>query len=336
MGINKGNFEETITKYYLSKGDEYSLRIKNALSEIHHENIKKIIEQNTDIFSVFHYETTSLFAIKKNISYWLVREIYSQKYAIINSNREFILPFDYYKNISISEDEKYIICDKKILFDFDGKLIRGNLINNKNSDRIFTKKAITMTETIMNTISAENDLLNCLEKYYNEDIKTLIADIKNLENSNILHSFFDYNGSRFFTDGCIKKYFALKEKDSDKWGLMNIVGKLLTPFVYDDLGGFVDGEGSCIYMGILSNDGYRMGLLDSFGNVIVQPISECTVIFSNELAVIKQNGKFGYVNVKGNIVIPVIYNSATDFKYGKAFVKLNNEAFYINKKGEKL
>ena len=34
MGINKGNFEETITKYYLSKGDEYSLRIKNALSEI--------------------------------------------------------------------------------------------------------------------------------------------------------------------------------------------------------------------------------------------------------------------------------------------------------------
>ena len=51
---------------------------------------------------------------------------------------------------------------------------------------------------------------------------------------------------------------------------------------------------------------------------------------------IKQNGKFGYVNVKGNIVIPVIYNSATDFKYGKAFVKLNNEAFYINKKGEKL
>ena len=117
---------------------------------------------------------------------------------------------------------------------------------------------------------------------------------------------------------------------------MNIVGKLLTPFVYDDLGGFVDGEGSCIYMGILSNEGYRMGLLDSFGNVIVQPISECTVIFSNELAVIKQNGKFGYVNVKGNIVIPVIYNSATDFKYGKAFVKLNNEAFYINKKGEKL
>lgn len=159
---------------------------------------------------------------------------------------------------------------------------------------------------------------------------------KKLENSNISHSIFDYNGSKFFTDGGDKKYYALKEKKSNKWGLVNAEGKLLTPFVYDDLGGFVVGEGSFIYMGVVGNYGYRMGLLDCSGNVVVEPISESTVIFSDGFAVIEQNGKFGYVDMSGNVVIPVIYDSAVDFRYGKAKVKLNNETFCINKKGERI
>lgn len=159
---------------------------------------------------------------------------------------------------------------------------------------------------------------------------------KKLENSNISHSIFDYVGSKFFTDGGDKKYYALKAKETNKWGLANAEGELLTPFIYDDLGGFVVGEENFIYMGVVGDFGYRMGLLDELGNVVVEPISECTVIFSDGLAVIEQNGKFGYVDMSGNIVIPVIYDSAVDFRYCKAKVKLNNETFCINKKGERL
>lgn len=163
-----------------------------------------------------------------------------------------------------------------------------------------------------------------------------MEEFKKLENINISHSIFNYNGSKVFTDNEGKKYYALKAKDTNKWGLVNAEGKLLTPFVYDDLGGVVVGEGNFIYMGVVGDYGYRMGLLDCFGNVVVEPISECTVIFSDGLAVIEQNGKFGYVDISGNIVIPVIYDSATDFSYGTAKVKLNKETFCINKKGERL
>lgn len=163
-----------------------------------------------------------------------------------------------------------------------------------------------------------------------------MENFKKLENPNISHSIFDYVGSKFFTIGGDKNYYALKSKATNKWGLVNAEGKLLAPFVYDDLGGFVVGEGNFIYMGVVRDYGYRMGLLDCFGNVVVEPISECTVIFSDGLAVIEQNGKFGYVDMSGNIVIPVIYDSAVDFRYGKAKVKLNNETFCINKKGERL
>ncbi len=336
MGIAKENFEEHIIKYYLNKCDVYNLKIKNVISETHYEAIKKYIEQNTDIFSVFHYQTTSLFAIKDGISYWLVCEIYSKRYAIINSNKEVILPFNYYKTISTTENKEYIICNEKLLFDFNGNLIKGNLINNNKYNKFTDKKAATIRETIKNTTSHKCYPLKCLIKYYDKDINKLATDIKKLENSNIPHSIFDYNGSKFFTDGDVKKYFALKEKDRNKWGLINIDGKLLSPFVYDDLGGFVVGEGSFIYMGVLDKEGFKIGLLDSLGNVVVKPISECTVIFSEELAIIAKNKKFGYVDKTGNIVIPTIYGSASDFKYGKATVKLNNETFCINRKGERL
>lgn len=161
-----------------------------------------------------------------------------------------------------------------------------------------------------------------------------MKDFKKLENSNVFHPIFDYNGAKFFTDGSDKKYYALKEKNSSKWGLVNTEGKLLTPFVYDDLGGFVVGEGNYIYMGVVGNMGYRMGLLDCVGNVVVEPISECTVIFSDGLAKISQKGKFGYVDMSGKLVIPVIFDDATDFKYGKAMVEFGNKRFCINKNGE--
>ncbi len=64
--------------------------------------------------------------------------------------------------------------------------------------------------------------------------------------------------------------------------------------------------------------------------IIIAPKFENSRGFSEGLAVIKQNGKWGYVNVKGELAIPAIYVSARDFHEGKAAVKTENGWGYIN------
>lgn len=80
---------------------------KEALSNELNKSICQIIEDNTDIFSVFHYESTRKIYEENNISYWFVTEIASKKLAIISSNKEIILPFDHYER-AFSDDLKHM------------------------------------------------------------------------------------------------------------------------------------------------------------------------------------------------------------------------------------
>lgn len=51
--------------------------------------------------------------------------------------------------------------------------------------------------------------------------------------------------------------------------------------------------------------------------------------FSEGLAPVKLNGKYGYINRKGSVVIDFKYNSADSFKNGLAKVKTQNGEGYI-------
>ena len=67
--------------------------------------------------------------------------------------------------------------------------------------------------------------------------------------------------------------------------------------------------------------------------------------FSEGLANVKNDGKFGYINNKGELVIPCIYDDDTDalsdfdhrsfwyFEEGLAYIGKNNTRGYIDKKG---
>ena len=64
--------------------------------------------------------------------------------------------------------------------------------------------------------------------------------------------------------------------------------------------------------------------------IVIAPKFENSRGFSEGLAVVKQNGKWGYVNVKGEVIIPAIYIDARDFHEGKAAVKTEKGWGYIN------
>ncbi|WP_369906425.1 WG repeat-containing protein [Bacteroides sp. AF39-11AC] len=60
------------------------------------------------------------------------------------------------------------------------------------------------------------------------------------------------------------------------------------------------------------------------------------MFFSVELALVRQNGWWGYVDKTGKEVIPFVYEDARYFnKNGKAKVKLNGETFFIDVKGNR-
>jgi len=58
--------------------------------------------------------------------------------------------------------------------------------------------------------------------------------------------------------------------------------------------------------------------------------------FSEGLAQVELNGKWGYVNKQGEEVVPVKYDSLRYFSEGLAIVKLNNRCGFINEQGEEV
>lgn len=55
--------------------------------------------------------------------------------------------------------------------------------------------------------------------------------------------------------------------------------------------------------------------------------------FHNHLLLVKNDGKYGYIDNKGNLKIPLQYDDALHFEEGKARVKQNNNVFTINTDG---
>lgn len=73
---------------------------------------------------------------------------------------------------------------------------------------------------------------------------------------------------------------------------------------------------------------------ESVGKVAVKFKYDEVRIFSEEMAAVKVNGKWGFINKSGKEVIKPEYDAATDFENGFARVKLNGRWGCINKKGK--
>jgi len=56
--------------------------------------------------------------------------------------------------------------------------------------------------------------------------------------------------------------------------------------------------------------------------------------FHDGLAVVQQNGKYGFIDKRGNLVIPFKYEFAVSFSHGLAVVTRNGKRGYIDKTGK--
>ena len=74
--------------------------------------------------------------------------------------------------------------------------------------------------------------------------------------------------------------------------------------------------------------------VDSEGNKLFNKQFERVRNFSEGLAPVRKNDKWGYINTQGEEVVPCIYDDVWDFSEGLARVEQNGEWSIINKEGK--
>lgn len=328
---------------YMSSHKCYYTAVLNIISGYYLKNVRQIIQENTNNLSVFHFESTLLLAEKNGIFYYKVKEMSGKRSAVINSDGEISIPFNNYKYLFIYEDNllEYSLNGERFVTDLDGKVIerqkeqeQENLLqdsNNPYADEIATG----IIKGIKNIKSPNlcTSLIKQKEEFWVNNQEVVKKNTKLLEKSPFACKLTNnkYNKTIFITNERNKRFFIVKDKTSQKCGLINAKGELTVDFIWDDIFGFTHSE--CDFIAV-RND-FKLGLIDCCGNIIADTVYDNVISFSDGLAAVIQNNKTGYIDTSGNIVIPIIYDKGEMFNFGKAKVTLNGETFYINRKGKR-
>ena len=77
----------------------------------------------------------------------------------------------------------------------------------------------------------------------------------------------------------------------------------------------------------------KFGYIDKTGKIAIHPQFDNANNFSEGLAVIKQNSKFGYIDKRGNFVILPQFDYADNFSEGLAKISSNSKYGYVNQNG---
>jgi hypothetical protein len=80
----------------------------------------------------------------------------------------------------------------------------------------------------------------------------------------------------------------------------------------------------------------RFGYINKTGDFAIQPKYKVAKNFSDGLAAFEDNGKWGYINMKGDVVIPATFDEAKYFDSGISVVAKDKKWFYINKRAKPL
>ena len=80
----------------------------------------------------------------------------------------------------------------------------------------------------------------------------------------------------------------------------------------------------------------KFGFIDKTGKEVIPLIYDNAYSFSNGLAVVALNGKYGFIDETGREVIPFKYDGAKAFSEGLARVLLKNKCGYIDETGKEV
>lgn len=82
-----------------------------------------------------------------------------------------------------------------------------------------------------------------------------------------------------------------------------------------------------------ATDNQKFGLINQYGDEIIEPIYDYIEVSGN-IAKVKQNDKYGFLNKNGKIIYPVELTSANNFKNGFALVSKEGNSLLIDTNGK--
>ena len=111
-----------------------------------------------------------------------------------------------------------------------------------------------------------------------------------------------------------------------------------TDLNFKDLINPIKGEIYLVDSYLMYSQRSKYGLMSLNGNVICAPIYDQIGYFNMDLAIVKLDGKYGFIDKYGFLVIPTVYDETTGFqsKTGYARVRIGNEWFDIDKEGNRV
>jgi len=130
------------------------------------------------------------------------------------------------------------------------------------------------------------------------------------------------------------KYFIYGKNNI--YGVYNNYFKCILPAKYDNIETYfvcnVKDDRVKIIFSVQKNG--KCGLADSTGHLILQTKYEMVYPYTEDMAKIYNNGKYGFIDLNQNVIIPCIFEIADEFEYGTSLVNSLSLPSLINKKGE--
>jgi len=229
------------------------------------------------------------------------------------------------QTIQVQQSGKWGIADD------DGVIIIPCIydkVSNFNKDRVLVRygESIYAVDRDNNKVSVAGKEINDFRNYADNRVPISL-------NGNWIRATGEFElGSSMFED--IGMYFGgyAAAKINGKWGVIDLTDKWLVPAEYDEI--ILDELGRCFAQEtVFVRSGNAVHLFTN--GVLSEEQYEAARPFGDEgFAAVKQNGKWGFIDIHGNEMIAFIYDDALSFGQHLAAVKIGDYWGYISLRGE--
>jgi hypothetical protein len=190
-------------------------------------------------------------------------------------------------------------------------------------------KGQLLTDVMFDDISSSNPLFN--EGYGLEYLMSWINDDLIAVNKDDKWGFINIKGKQitsfnFDEVGFFKEGLAAVKRN-DKWGFINTKGKLITDFKFDEVQSFREGLAA-----VKRND--KWGFIDTNGKLITNFEFDTFSTFYNGFSGVRKGDKWGFINTKGKQTTSFNFDEVYSFTDSFAAVKRNGKWSFINRKGK--
>ena len=121
-------------------------------------------------------------------------------------------------------------------------------------------------------------------------------------------------------------------RQGDRYGIIDTLGDTILPIEYEDKS--IKGHKYVYYndLALVEQNG-RLGFVDLQGRLVVPLILDQAYHFSQNLAPVNKDGYWGYIDIHGDLYLPLIFDFASPFQHNRADVVFNGQSLKIDPTG---